>query len=210
MPPGFRQRSNPISATPKIVVITPFNRPEYFARLRDVLCPEAVEWHLILSHNPAPEPLPYWCRAHWITPRNSEPFDWCYHKLQWFADSIGYDACKRYGVLCDDDSVEPGYFNKIRRAGCCPVVVTSRDWGDRYGHHLATPEGFMQGHCGFQFWVMGDILRYHHWRQDTHGGDSEMGRELVRRHKTAYLPDAWGYYNGLSSGRQFGPRPGRP
>jgi hypothetical protein len=185
-----------------IHVVTPFSRPPYFPKLRAVLCSQAVTWHLI-CHEPQklpaiPEP---WIKAYDCG--NNEPYDWCYWKLNWFLENVPIDAAARYGVICDDDSCQPDYFDRIRAAGEASVVITSRDFGKNHGGFRADPRNMRVGCVGFQFWALGSCFEKLRFHPRSHAGDGIMACALAEHFETVYLPEAAGWYNGLSNGRQF-------
>ena len=113
----------------------------------------------------------------------------------------------QYMVLCDDDSVEEGFFDKIPNED---VVITSMKRGQRvppigcgYGHGdlIASPDNIGIGKvAGEQCIVKGKVLKNYRYGLSPIG-DGEMIMEIVKKEKITYVPDAHVLFNYFEDGR---------
>jgi len=129
----------------------------------------------------------------------------------------------QYMVLCDDDSVEPDFFDKIpdtdvvcvsMQRGDVPTKhVVWDDWATKTGHLeegidllIADPKN-MKVACvgGEQLIVKGKILKNFEYGMDDSSadvpGDFAFIRDVIAKHEVTYIPDAKVYFNYFEDGR---------
>lgn len=130
----------------------------------------------------------------------------------------GLDDETQYMILCDDDFVEEGFWDKIPNED---VVVTSMKrndtkvnhifWDDfqkRIGHWIydydvltAKPEEMKIGRVGGEQLILkGKILKHYRYG-DNPEGDGEMIMRVLADHAPTYVPDAYVLFNYLEDGR---------
>lgn len=211
-----------------ITAITPFQRKENIELLANVLMGKA-DW-IVLIDDHALEPLfPEWVRVMKMgkPPENVCKPNWLFNE---FLNSNKLDPETQYMILCDDDSVEDGFFDKIPDDD---IVVTSMkrsdrairhvvwdDWKSQLGHWeesadilVAAPENMrIAGVGGEQLIVKGKILRNFRYGL-SNIGDGEMIMKVVEeyggtdrmadpaRSRITYLPDAYVLFNYFEDGR---------
>jgi hypothetical protein len=180
--------------------MTPFSRPQYFNELKEILRKQNVIWHLICLDKQELE-LETWINVYYCG-QNHNHFDWCYFKLNWFLDNVEINKYDRYGVICDDDSCQPDYFDRLRKVDTS-VIITNRNLGNNE-IMFAKPKNMRVSHVGFQFWAMGYCFDKLRFDSNSHAGDGIMAINLASNFETTYLTEAAGWYNALSSGRKYG------
>ena len=121
--------------------------------------------------------------------------------------SQGLEAETQYMILCDDDSVEEGFFDKIPNED---VVITSMKRGEHvpmkncaYGHGdlIASPNNIGIGKvAGEQCIMKGKVLRNFRYGLN-HVGDGVMIMRAVEETNPVYVPDAYVLFNYFEDGR---------
>ncbi len=189
-----------------ITVVTPFTRSEnkdYLLKLLEGKC----NWTVLLNHD-SQETFPGWVtvKRFNITKRDAGwyPSNWMFNQ---FIES-GLDDETQYMILCDDDSVEEGFFDKIPNED---VVVVSMKRGDKaipnnnatYPTNtlIADPENMHIGMvAGEQLIVKGKVLR--NYRYGGSGvGDGQMAEMISADEQITYVPDAFVLFNYFQDGR---------
>lgn len=187
-----------------ITVITPFSRKENKELLLKVL-EGKCNWTVLVD-----EDMDF---PSWVTVKKYDkppvrdnvcPSNWLFNEFI----SEGLDSEIQYMVLCDDDSVEEGFFEKIPNED---VVVVSMKRGDypvqgRYCAYatntlVAAPENIGIGMIsGEQVIIKGKILRNHRYGLSAIG-DGQMILRIAEENKFTYVPDAYVYFNYFEDGR---------
>lgn len=194
-------------------VITPLNRFQNYVRLRDMLEPQRVEWHVIVD---ADQPFRIESGESWIHSYVAENthqrfFERCNHAINEWLDRHLVDE-DRYAILNDDDAYEPGFFDKVREHSE-DVLIPSMRRGNRtppgvsperaHGTNtlVACPENMKVGHIGVeQLIVRGSILK--HCRLPLSiAGDGEMICYIAATNPVKYIPDAYVWFNYFEPGR---------
>jgi len=129
----------------------------------------------------------------------------------------------QYMVLCDDDSVEEGFFAKIPDKDVVCVSMQRGDtetqhavwdnWQKKEGHHevgidllYASPLN-MKPACvgGEQLIVKGKILKHHSYSMEDSSadvpGDFKFIQDVIKDNEVTYVPDAKVYFNYFEDGR---------
>ena len=224
--PGVR-RSNPLptikrwepgresSATAvPLHVVMPFSRAYNISALADMLRPEGVTWHPIISDASIEFP-----DEPWIRPFRMEgpPAGWdpCYYKINAWVERNQESIADTdyYTVLCDDDGLMPGHYRLLREIDA-PVIITSLLRGDysppaRPGccrhptaPYIATRANVWRAHVGNgQYTMRGNLFREMRFCND---GNSEVSmlRWLVRRAPSIHIErDVYILFNLLEPGR---------
>lgn len=200
-----------------ITVVTPFRRIENLPFLIKALegkCNwillvddhrEFASWHLSLPVGTIMIPCD-------VRPGEDEeplPLGTCIPNLMFnkFIE-YGLDDDTQYMILCDDDSVEEGFFDKIPNED---VVITSMKRGQRIpevgcgyglGDLIASPDNIEIGKvAGEQCIVKGKVLKDYRYGLST-VGDGEMIMKIVADgHKITYVPEANVLFNYFEDGR---------
>jgi hypothetical protein len=200
-----------------ITVVTPFQRKENIELMSNVLKGKA-NW-IVLVDNPElkfPE---------WVTVKlYDKPREGICKSNSLFNQFIseGLEKETQYMILCDDDSVDDGFFDKIPDKD---IVVTSMKRGDRKVNHvvwddyskqmghwedsvdelIASPKN-MRVACvgGEQLIVKGKILRNFRYGL-SNIGDGEMAEKIFAEYghtdSIVYVPDAYVLFNYFEDGR---------
>ena len=185
-----------------ITVITPFKRKENLELLSKVIKGHA-NWIVLVDDESLVFP-------DWVAVKRfpKPPEGIC--KSNWLINefiSQGLEPETQYMILCDDDSVEEGFFEKIPRED---VVITSMKRGDNVSPDpyykapvdlVASPDNLKIAFVsGEQCIVKGKILR--NFRYGLNGvGDGEMVLKIAQEHPITYVPDAWVLFNYFEDGR---------
>ena len=128
------------------------------------------------------------------------------------------DGEEQYMVLCDDDSVEEGFFDKIPNED---AVLVSMKRGDRPTHHVewsdykaqmgrwvdsldileAKPENLRLGMVGGEQLILkGKILKNYRYGL-SNVGDGEMIIKVSEENNITYVPNAFVLFNYFEDGR---------
>ena len=186
-----------------ITAITPFKRKENLDLLSKVIKGHA-NWIVLVDDDSIVFP-------DWVTvKRFSRPpegvckSNWLFNE---FLSSTKLDDETRYMILCDDDSVEEGFFDKIPNKD---VVITSMKRGDNVlpNPHwkapvdlIAKPENMKIAFvAGEQCIVKGKILRNFRYGLNAIG-DGEMVLKIVNEFPVTYVPDTFVLFNYFEDGR---------
>lgn len=185
-----------------INVVTPFNREQNLELLSKVLLKAGVQWTVLVDRE---IDFPEWVevKRYDKAPAGVCPSNWLFNK---FIDE-GLDDETQYMILCDDDSIEDGFFDDLPNSG---IVITSMKRGERvppvgcgYGHGdlLASPLNIGIGKIGGeQFIVKGKILKNYRYGLSS-VGDGEMIVEIMKTHTAKYRPDKFVLFNYFEDGR---------
>jgi len=194
-------------------VITPLNRFQNYARLRDLLEPQLVQWHIILDDDQPFRIAPKepWIHVDVVANTQQRFFERCNHAINTWLDTNLVDA-DRYAILNDDDAYEPGFFDKIRQhedevlipsmmRGVRTPVGVSAERAHGTNTLTACPENTKVGHIGVeQLIVSGRILKNCRLPL-TIAGDGEMICYIAATNPVKYVPDAFVWFNYLEPGR---------
>jgi glycosyltransferase involved in cell wall biosynthesis len=187
-----------------LTIITPFQRKENIDLLAKVIKGHANWIVLIDDHTLAPL-FPDWVTVKKLDkpPRraNLSPSNWLFNEFI----SSGLEPETQYMILCDDDSVEDGFFDKIPDKD---VVITSMKRGDNltpnsYGINtlMASPDNIGIGKVGGeQCIVKGKVLRDFRYGLN-YVGDGVMVMRVCEEHTPVYVPDAYVLFNYFEDGR---------
>lgn len=194
-------------------VITPLNRFQNYSRLRDLLAPQGVKWHIILDDD---QPFRIAPKESWIdvsVVSNSQQrfFERCNQAINTWLDTNLVDD-DMYAILNDDDAYEPGFWDKIRAVEG-EALIPSMQRGNHtpsgvsperaHGTNtlVASPENTKVGHIGVeQLIVSGRILKNCRLPL-TIAGDGEMICYIAATNPVKYVPDAFVWFNYLEPGR---------
>lgn len=180
-----------------ITVITPFQRKENLSLLLGVL-EGKCDWTVLIDDPDLKSIFPEWvnvvlmgkpregvCKPNMLINRFFANEDDDGGRL---GKPIGDDT--QYMVLCDDDSVEDGFFEKIPNAD---VVCVSMKRG--YDTLVAAPENMRIARVGGEQVIMKGRM----WKRFRYGlsnvGDGEMIEKVVQEHEMTYVPDAYVLFN---------------
>ena len=199
-------------------IITPFSRPQHVEKLVAMFIKAGGARNDVLWYPVYHDPEHLKAIGHvrgWVRPINAGalPTDWdlCYWKCNLALDAIGQKDGDYYAFLCDDDTYEPGFFDRMR-AVCtqdvdipvppCTMIVSERRYGgnekDFGGVLTACPENMRVCHIGLeQFFVPGEIMRG--LRFNNHCcADGGMAENQLAKRPCAYMPDLHVNWNLLS------------
>ena len=150
-----------------------------------------------------------------------EPFDWCYSKLNAFIErldtlhglNVAYQGDDYYGFLCDDDGVDEAFFCKLRESveDCIvgpDVIFCSMHYAPpgKPGNKnadliLSSSSDVKVGMVGLeQYYVRGDVLRQHRFREKEHAADGMLATELLKMRECVFVPDVFVKFNALRPG----------
>lgn len=210
-----------------ITVVTPFKRKENLPFLLKVL-EGKVNWTVLIDDESLKSIFPEWVK---VVTMGKPPENVC--KPNWMFNefiSKGLDKETQYMILCDDDSVEDGFFGKIPDED---VVIVSMKRSDRVVRHVvwtdfknqigrweegldileAKPDSMrIAGVGGEQLIIKGKILRNFRYGLTT-VGDGEMVLKVIQEHGgtdllanppkkgITYLPDVYVLFNYFEDGR---------
>lgn len=196
-----------------ITVVTPFARVENKDFLINVL-EGKCNWIILQADNEPVIEFPSWVTIKRYPITNKENIS---NRLlnEFFAS--GLDPETQYMVLCDDDSVEEGFFDKIPNDD---VVVVSMKRGDEPKPHYvwdAWPKLYhvengidilyaQYGNMkiakvgGEQMIIKGKILRDFRYGLNP-CGDGEMVTKIFHEYGATFVPDAYVLFNYFEDGR---------
>lgn len=170
-----------------ITVITPFKRIENLPLLEKVLKGKVnwivlvdddftfPDWITVKKFDKPPENV---CKPNWIFNEFLSTYDWKNHLED------------QYMILCDDDSVEEEFFDKIPDK---EVVCASMKRG--YDTLLAASENMKIARVGGEQVIMkGKVLRNFRYGLSV-VGDGQMIERVVQEYEVTYVPDAYVLFN---------------
>lgn len=174
-----------------ITVVTPFQRKENIELLSHVISGKA-NWTVIIDDDSLVGAFPEWVTViKYDKPREGV----CKSNLL-FNQFINEEVTKKenaevqYMILCDDDSVEEGFFDKIPDE---EVVCVGMKRG--FDTLEARPENMKIAMVGGEQVIMkGKALRNFRYGL-SHVGDGEMIQKVVEEYKVTYVPDAYVLFN---------------
>lgn len=190
-----------------ITVVTPFTRKENLDLMIKVIKGHA-NWIVLVDDDSLLSIFPDWVKVRKMEkpPRraNLAPSNWLFNEFI----SQGLDSETQYMVLCDDDSVEEGFFEKIPDA---EVVITSMKRGDHVvqGQYCAYPITTLVAHpdnigigkvAGEQCIMKGKVLRNFRYGLNL-VGDGVCVMRVCEEYTPVYLPDAYVLFNYFEDGR---------
>lgn len=189
-----------------IHVITPFNRKENIALLSKALEGKA-DWTVLIDDESLKDSFPSWVTVKLYEKRTKRQGVCIPNSLFNQYISEGLKAETQYMILCDDDSVEEGFFDKIPNED---VVIASMKRGEHVpvggvgygrGDLIASPSNIGLGKIGGeQLIVKGKILRDFRYGLG-YSGDFDMIRKIVAEYTPVYVPDAYVLFNYFEDGR---------
>jgi hypothetical protein len=202
-----------------ITVYTPFQRKENIDLLANVLKGKA-NW-IVLIDNPELKD----CFPDWVTVKQYEkPPEHVGCKSNWIVNQWikgGLDSETQYMILCDDDSVEEGFFDKIpdEEAVLCSMKRSDRairhvvwdDWANQMGHWVDSVDELIADKSNLRVGAVGGeqlILKGKVLRNFRYGlsnvGDGEMILKVAEEYAITYVPDAFVLFNYFEDGRYSG------
>ena len=176
-------------------VVTPFQRKENLDLLINVIKGKAG-WIVLIDNPELKSIFPDWVDVRLFNAPEKRP-GLCISNVL-FNEFIagGLEPEEQYMILCDDDSVEEGFFNKIPNAD---VVVTSMKRGQRIpsngcgyglGDLIASPDNMACGKVGGeQVIIKGKILKDFRYGLSPLG-DWEMIEKVIKEYTPVYVPEA--------------------
>lgn len=194
-----------------IHVITPFFRIQNKDRLIAYLDRENVIWHPVLC--PATDGDVEFPKQ-WIDPCliPSIPADWhiSSYKSRYFIEHHAIVPDDYYCFMCDDDSYEAGFFNKIRTCSENVIVVSMMRGDNRMDSTgiphdittlIASPQNMKRGHVSSQQYIVkGKVLRTFDV-QNTGWSDGLLAEYLGDNFTIRYEPEWYALFNYLQPGR---------
>ena len=198
-----------------ITVITPFQRKENLDLLVKVI-EGKVNWVVLIDDESLKNIFPSWVKVKLYPkpPANVCKSNWLFNEFI----SEGLESETQYMILCDDDSVEEGFFDKIPDEECVMVSmkrsdrainhVIWTDWSKQMGYWedsvdilKASPDNLrIAGVGGEQLIMKGKALRNFRYGL-TNIGDGEMILKVAQEYKITYLPDVYVLFNYFEDGR---------
>lgn len=182
-----------------ITVVTPFSRIQNLDLMANHLKGKC-NWILLTAEGEQPFVHDSWIKEINISLTDYEAgtckSNYLFNK---FIDQ-GLDEDIQYMILCDDDFVDEGFWDKIPDED---IVVVSMDRGVDFLR--ARPEMMRIGRVGGeQVIVKGKILKNYRYGL-SNVGDGEMIEQMVKNgEKFIYVPDAHVLFNWLEEGRHLG------
>ena len=200
----------------KITVYTPFQRKENIKLMSEALEGKA-NWIVLIDNPELKDLFPDWvtvklydippahvaCKSNWIV-------------NQFLKEELNAET--QYMILCDDDSVEEGFFDKIpdEEVVICSMKRGDReirhvvwdDWANQMGHWaddldilVADKSNLRIGAVGGEQLIMkGKALRNFRYGL-TNVGDGEMILKVAEEYDITYVPDAFVLFNYFEDGR---------
>jgi hypothetical protein len=194
-------------------VVTPLARFQNLTKLIEMYERQPIVWHVILDKG-----LPFgisfpqsWIRKEFSWP--ATPF-WRFfaNALNQFVAAGRIEDAHRYMIMNDDDGLEPDFFKKLdEHEGELLIVGMKRGDHTPVGvpleraHGTSTLEAKLEnmviGGVGAEQAIFsGRLFRECHWN-DHISADGECIIEMVKKHGTVYVPDAFVLFNKLEIGR---------
>ncbi len=209
-----------------ITVVTPFQRKENIELLSHVLKDKA-NWVVLIDDESLLTAFPEWVKVKlYDKPRDGvcKPnvlFNNFISETKVVEGKTVYanlDPETQYMILCDDDSVEEGFFDKIPNEEVVCVSMKRSDrpvrhviWADyekQIGHWedsidvlIADPKNMKVG-CvgGEQLILKGKVLRNFRYGL-SNIGDGQMAVKVAEEYKITYVPDVFVLFNYFEDGR---------
>src|ERR1051325_1200373 len=209
-----------------INVITPFKRKENLSLLTDVL-KDKCNWVVLIDDPELKDIFPDWVTVKlYDKPNSLYPSNVLINRFLSETKVVdgktvhaNLEPEEQYMVLCDDDSVEEGFFDKIPKNK--DVICVSMKRGDRITQYVewddwfnqkgkwkegvdilkASPRNMKIARVGGEQMIMKGKV----WRNFRYGlsnvGDGEMILKVKEEYKITYLPDAYVLFNYFEDGR---------
>ncbi len=200
-----------------ITVVTPFNRKENLKYLLP-LYEGKVNWVVLIDNPEFKDIFPSWVTVKLYDKPVLKPGEGISNALfNKFVDE-GLDDETQYILLCDDDTVEEGFFDKIPDDN---VVIVSMKRNDRNQLHMVVDDWFAQKYHpemgedilladpsnfriarigGEQIILKGKILKNYRYGL-SNVGDGEMILKVIAENPVTLVPEAFVYFNYLEDGR---------
>lgn len=186
-----------------ITVVTPFTRKENLPYLLKML-EGKVNWTVLIDDETLKDLFPSWVTVKLYEkpiPRENV----CVSNVLFNRFISELDIRKpevaetQYMILCDDDTVEEGFWEKIPNED---AVIVSMLRSDNPGNTLmASPDNIEIGKVGGEQLILkGKILRSFRYGLSP-VGDGEMIKKVVAEYPITYVPDAYVVFNFLQDGR---------
>ena len=195
-----------------ITVITPFQRTQNLELLSAVIKGKA-NWILLVDEDVT---VPDWItvKKYLKPPENVCKSNWLFNEFI----SQGLEDETQYMILCDDDSVEEGFFDKIPNEDAVLVSMKRSDrpvnhviwtdfknnigrWENSVDVLIADPSNLRIGAVGGEQLILkGKVLKNFRYGL-SNVGDGEMIMQVVEKHKLTYIPDAFVLFNYFEDGR---------
>src|SRR5258708_6599265 len=191
----------------KLTVVTPFQRKENIELMARVLKDKA-DWTVLIDNENLKDKFPEWVTVK-LYEKQSPRAGVCISNslfnqfiLQGLEDDI------QYMILCDDDSVEEGFFDKVpnddavivsmKRGQRVPMVNCTYGWGDLIAHSSHVRIGRVAGE---QCILKGKILRDYRYGLSACGDGEMVVRVQEDGIPITYVPDAFVLFNYFEDGR---------
>jgi hypothetical protein len=178
-----------------ITVVTPFSRKQNMNLMEDMLkgkCNWIVliddeftfpDWVMVKKYTKPPNEMGL-CKSNWLFNKFIEE---------------GLDDEIQYMILCDDDAVEDGFFDKIPNDDT--VIVSMKRTEDEANTLIASPDNIAIGKVGGEQLILkGKILKNYRYGL-SNIGDGEMIMQVARNHPITYVPKAYVIFNFFEDGR---------
>ncbi len=197
-----------------ITVVTTLSRKENIPYLIKVL-EGKCNWIVIQADDEPTLEVPEWVTVKRFNVTNKNNIS---NRLYNEFFNSGLDPEIQYMVLCDDDSVEEGFFDKIpnedvvlvsmKRSDRAINHVVWDDWEKQMGHWentidilVADPKNLRLGAVGGeQLIVKGKILRDFRYGL-SNVGDGKMVLQIAQEYPITYLPNVFVLFNFFEDGR---------
>ncbi len=195
-----------------ITVVTPFSRKENIDLMSNHLKGKC-NWIVLIDDESLVFP-------EWVTVKKYKKPEGKYVSNKLINEFIrgGLKDETQYMILCDDDHVEEGFFEKIPNEDVVCVSMKRSDtprkyivWDDWYNLIgtikegldvlIASPENMKIARVGGeQLIVKGKVLKDYRYGM-SNVGDGEMILKVIEEHVPTYVPDAYVLFNYLEDGR---------
>ncbi len=197
----------------QITVVTPFKRVENLPYLEKVL-KDKVNWVVLQCDDEPIVDIPWATIKRYKLEQKSNLSNRLFNTFI----SEGLEAETQYMILCDDDSVEEGFFDKLPEADVVCVSMKRSDrairhvvWEDyekQMGHWedsidvLIADQKNMKVGCvgGEQIIMKGKALRNFRYGL-SNIGDGQMAVRVKEEYEITYVPDLFVLFNYFEDGR---------
>lgn len=195
-------------------IITPLARFENFIKLKEMLEPKKITWHVLIDDDSSIDIKIQnsWIKKYTCPNSGRAFFERCNASINWFIDTQEIKDDEMYCILNDDDAYEPEFFNKLTNND---ILITSMERGFRIpptatgprAHPTtklwATPEYMKIGYVGVEQIVLkGSILKKYRLPLNV-CGDGMMITQIVRENEVKYIPEANVWFNYFEPGRWY-------